>query len=349
MRFKEFNQALKEYENPADAKEKIIATVSGLEADSEEDAKIIDRIYRIISSDDISSKLKSAFSATTQDDPFKLDTFIKTISQSIFNSEVNYKNLNNFLDKLEADKAVNLSVFSKPGTGSLDAIFNGDNTAVNVFTSLQNLGSGKKQKGPGEYALALMSSNITLLQQEGDLNVKGAGKIEVKAETTSGGGRLGEGGPSNKVAKEFWSKLPSIAAHQGKGLGLSNFVTYLSRDLPLNDAEKRKTRQDMLTNWYSQIFSNPKPIVEALMQDDPVKAELDYGKANFELYKESYGWDVLFVINFPQGKYAVSQTGDDFAALRQSRQFGSFSISVIPSSARPSEVFAQISMTKSKT
>jgi len=348
MRFREF-KIIKEYEDPSDAKEKIISKVSGLEADNEEDAKILDKIYRIISSDSISSKISDAFSITTQDDPFKIDTFLKTISQSIFNAEVNYKSLDSFLDKLEADKAVNLSAFGKSGTGSLDTLFNGDNTAVNVFTALQNLGTGKKQKGPGEYALAVMSSNITLLNQEGDVNIKGVGKLEVKAETTSGGGRLGDGGPSNKVAKEYWSKLPSIAEHEGKGLGLSNFVSYLARDLPLNDPDKRKTRQKMLTDWYSQIFSNPAPIVEALMQDDPAKAELDYGKANFELYKQNYGWDVLFVINFPQGKFAVCRTGEDFAALRQSKQFGSYSISVIPSSARPSEVFAQISMTKSKT
>ena len=38
-----------------------------------------------------------------------------------------------------------------------------------------------------------MSDKIALRMAEGDLDIEGAGRVEVKAETTKGGGRLGEG------------------------------------------------------------------------------------------------------------------------------------------------------------
>lgn len=348
MRYSEFRKTLIEYDSLDTARDQIIATISGLSAENEEDAKMLDRIFKIISSEGIGSKIKDAFTATTRDEYFSIDPFLKKITQDIYNVDSDYKSLSAFLDRLESDQVVNLGVFSKAGAGSLSAMFNNDATAVKVFDELKLLGAGKKQKGPGEYALAMMSTKISLRDEEGDLDIDGAGKVEMKAETTSGGGRLGDGGPSNPVAKKYWSALPSIAAHPGKGLGLGNFVRYLAVDLPLNDPEKKKQRESMLTEWYKGIFKNPAPIVKALMQDDPVQAEKDYGRANFEMYKESYGWDTLLVINYPMQKYFVCKTGDDFVRLKDSKQLGSFSISVIPSAARPSEVFAQLSMTKAK-
>ena len=41
-------------------------------------------------------------------------------------------------------------------------------------------------------------------------------------------------------------------------------------------------------------------------------------------------------------------TGDDFVRMKEAGHFGSFSISVVPSSARPSEVYCQLSLTKAK-
>ena len=70
--------------------------------------------------------------------------------------------------------------------------FDGDETATKIFQAMATLGAGKKQKGPGEYALAMLSNRIALKPDGGDIAVDGKG-IEVKAETTKGGGRLGEG------------------------------------------------------------------------------------------------------------------------------------------------------------
>ena len=57
------------------------------------------------------------------------------------------------------------------------------------------------QKGPGEYGLARLSNKIRLASGEGDLEIEGIGKVELKAATSSTGGRIGYGGGSPK-AKE---------------------------------------------------------------------------------------------------------------------------------------------------
>lgn len=347
MRALEF---LKEYTNLQTAQQDIIATVSGLSVNNERDAELIDRIYKIVNDDSMKDKIAKAFSAPVKDENFNLAPLLTKVTQLIFHVDTDYQKLNAFLTKLEKGNVVDVAVLKKPGVGNINSFFAGDETATKVFKALAEVGAGKKQKGPGEYALAMLSNQIQLRGSEGDLDVAGFGKLEVKAETTSGGGRLGEGGPSNPVAKKYWSVLPSIATHMetNKGLGIGNFVRYLAIDLPLNDAEKKKERQDLLTKWYSQIFADPSGIVEAFMQDDPMVAESMYGRANFESYKANYGWDGLLAINFNTGKYGMCVSGNDFVKLKEAKHFGSFSISVIPSAARPSEVYAQLSMTKAK-
>lgn len=343
-------EILTEYTNLQTAQQDIIATVSGLSVANERDAELIDRIYKIVNDDNMKDKIAKAFSAPVKDENFNLAPLLTKVTQLIFHVDTDYQKLNAFLTKLEKGNVVDVSVLKAPGVGNITSFFSGDETATKIFKALAEVGAGKKQKGPGEYALAMLSNQIQLRNSEGDLDVAGFGKLEVKAETTSGGGRLGEGGPSNPVAKKYWSVLPSIATHMetNKGLGIGNFVRYLAVDLPLNDAEKKKQRQDLLTNWYSQIFSDSNAIVQAFMQDDPVVAESMYGRANFESYKANYGWDGLLSVNFNTGKYGMCITGNDFVKLKEQKHYGSFSISVIPSAARPSEVFAQLSMTKAK-
>ena len=312
--------------------------------------QILDKIYRTLHDKGISSKVALAFGPPTADDSFSVEPLLKTLTRMIFHAGVDYKSLDAFLDRLAKGNVVDVSVLTRAGVGSVRDFFGGDETATKVFQSMATLGAGKKQKGPGEYALAMLSNQIKLKHQGGDIDVNGT-SIEVKAETTKGGGRLGEGGPTNAVAKEYWSVLPSIAEHfaaGSKGLGIGKFVGYLALDLPLNDPEKKRQRQDMLTKWYNQLFPNAAPFVQAFMQDDARTAEKMYGKANFDSYKNNYKWDGLLSINFPSLKYVMISTGDEFVNMKESGHFASFSISVVPSAARPSEVYCQLSLTKAK-
>ena len=331
-------------------KKAIISRVSGLEADNEDDLKLLDRIYRTLHDKDISNKVLASFGPPTADDTFSIEPLLKTLTQIIFHAGVDYKSLNEFLDRLSSGNVVDIPKLITPGVGKVSDFFGGDQTTTNIFQAMATLGAGKKQKGPGEYALAMLSNKIKLKQENGDLEVDGKG-IEVKAETSSGGGRLGEGGPTNPVAKQYWSQVPSIAEHfnqGGKGLGLKRSIGYLALDFPLNDPEKKKQRLDLATKWFSQVHKNAGPFAESLMTDDPVQAERMYGKANFDSYKANYGWDGLLAINFPNLKYVMVNTGDEFVKMAEAGHFASLSISLVPSSARPSEVYAQLSLSKAK-
>ena len=68
----------------------------------------------------------------------------------------------------------------------------------------------------------------------------------------------------------------------------------------------------------------------------PKRAELMYGKANFDSYKENYGWDGLLIkLTLPKFEICPVNTGDDFVKMREAGHFGAYGISIIPSSARP--------------
>ena len=61
-------------------------------------------------------------------------------------------------------------------------VFKGDAVAINAFTELKNYGTGKTQKGPGEYALAMLSDKIRLASGKGDTYIKGIGNVEIKTD-----------------------------------------------------------------------------------------------------------------------------------------------------------------------
>jgi hypothetical protein len=89
-----------------ETKQAIIAKISGLQADNEQDAEILDRIFRTLHNDDISGKIAQAFGPPTEDDTFQLEPLLKTLTQIIFHAGVNYKSLSTFLSKLETSLAV---------------------------------------------------------------------------------------------------------------------------------------------------------------------------------------------------------------------------------------------------
>ena len=71
------------------------------------------------------------------------------------------KDQNGFLKKLEGGGAIDIGALSQP-TNSFNAVFGGDAVAMKAFNALKGYGVGEKQKGPGEFALAMMSNKIRL-------------------------------------------------------------------------------------------------------------------------------------------------------------------------------------------
>ena len=311
---------LREYSDLDQAKGDIITKIQNLQIDSDKDAKLLDRIYKLLSSDNLAPVIRNAFLQSTADDNLKnVDNVIKDLSKVVYTIESDYKKINNFLSNLEkTGSAIDTDAMISPGTQSFNTIFKGDEVGIKAFKALKSYGK----------------------------------EVEVKAEAGKGGGRLGQGGPAHNQAKSFWSKLPSFNKHfnelGGSYVGLANAIKYLDQDLPLNNTKAKNNRQKMLQQYFSPYFKNVNDIVKAYMQSDPKMAEKLYAAANYENYKAIDNFAGILIVNFAQEKTTYFESGSDLIKMRDAGMLKSFGISFIPSNSRPPEIFAQLSMSSAK-
>lgn len=354
------NQFIREYEDLSAEKENIIKTISGLDASNEEQAAMLDRIWKLLNSQNFSSKIDQAFAVTTADEYMQaatLDGHRKNVAEIISRLDSDYGALSGFLKKLEGGGAVNISELAKP-VNTFNAIFGGDAVAMKAFDALKGYGVGEKQKGPGEFALAMMSNKIRLAQGEGDTEIDGIGKVEVKAAMGSkgSGGRLGHGGPSQenqlKVLEKYEERIPNmlagIRAKAGGTIGIGPFVNGLNAELPAGQGDNSAVRQQIVSELLTPTFGNfANNIAKAFQGEDRTVIENAYVKNNFEWYKARDKFDAYLLVSFTYGKTGMGRTGDDIIKMKEAGHLGSFAISIIPSKAAPREVFAQISVNNS--
>jgi hypothetical protein len=170
-----------------------------------------------------------------------------------------------------------------------------------VFEALKQVTFGTA-KGPGEFALAVLSPHIKITGK-GDLNI-GDAVIEVKAsagkEVSSGGGRLGTPGLLDHrgvdviIDKAVGGQLKKIAP---SGLTLNGFVKLLGT----LDSSKRKP---LATKVFSTIFSgkaDTSALASAAASGGEAAAK-EYVKANYQAYKEQSGFKGLMIMNFALGE-----------------------------------------------
>ena len=344
---------LREYDDLSAEKKNIIARISQLKAENETDADLLDRIYKLLNSETIKPNIANAFRGPLEDDNFgNVDDIVKELTKIVFAIESDYKKISLFLTKLEKQKgAINIGKLTSVGVTTFAEIFDNDDVAIKAFYALKRFGVGQKQKGPGEYALAVLSNKIKILQAGGDVSIDGK-LVEVKASIGSSGGRLGMGGPTNAQGRKYWEGVsPSIVQHFAGGqktLGLSTFLSAMNNDYPLSDPAKRTQRQTILNNWFTKVFDNGGDIANAFMQEDLASVQSAYVRANYESYKAKDNFQGLLVLSYGAGKTAYAESPDDLINLFKAGHLASPSISVVPSNSSPREVFTQISLTKAK-
>ena len=368
-----------EYEDLSREKQSIIDRVSKLDpSPGTPEAALLDRIYRILGTEDISTKISAAFTpamadeTTLSDKAKQLHTI--NLTKIILNLDSDYPAMDAFLKRMEKGGVIDISQLTQP-INSFNKIFNGDPVAINAFNAFKLYGVGQKQKGPGEFALAMLSNQIKLAAV-GDLEISGIGKVEVKAETTKGGGRLGDSGSSQgqqmAILEKYAEYIPSfiayLAALRGGSISVSGFVQKLNEELPITgtqDAtdeegnvikkgipgpEAKKLRvqiaSDLLTPTFNEYGA---AIASKFDQESASIIEYEYVKQNFEWYKKRDGFDAFLLINFPRQKTMTIESGDDVATARKNNQLVSFSIGMIGTKSGASrEQFAQMSMSASK-
>lgn len=356
MRYKE----LLEYEDLAKEKEQIIQTISGMTADNPEEADLLDRIWKVLNSGTISTNIDTAFGIPLQDermgDKEKL-VIRQDMTRIISSIESDYKTMNNLLKRLENEGGVvNIEELKKP-MNTFSSIF-GDAAASTAFRKLAAYGVGKKQKGPGEYGLACLSNKVRLAEGEGDLEIDGIGKVELKAAMSSSGGRIGYGGGSQKakraVLEKYAERIPTVIGAigaKGGSLGLGPFMAALNTDLPTNDPNNQKIRKALMLDLLQMDMENyAGPVADKIATTEDVsQVELAYLAQNFEWYKNRDNFDALLLMSIPNQKTAMLRNANDLAAFRQGGHAGGLSISIIPTQAGAGrEQWAQLTLNKAK-
>jgi len=348
---------LVEYEDLGQEKEQIISTISGLSADNQDEANLLDRIWKILNSGTISTNIDNAFDIPLQDENMgdKEKLLVRQDMTKIFSTiESDYKTMDTLLKRLEQGGAVDVGALSKP-LNTFSAVF-GDEVGSSAFRKLAAYGVGKKQKGPGEYGLACLSNKIRLAAGEGDLEVDGIGKVELKAAMSSSGGRIGYGGGSQKakraVLEKYKEKLPTVIGAigaKGGSLGLGPFMNALNTDLPTSEPNNQKIRKALMLDLLQMDMENyAGPIADKVATtEDASQVELTYLAQNFEWYKNRDNFDALLLMSIPNQKTAMLRNANDLAAFRQGGHAGGLAISIIPTQAGAGrEQWAQLTLNK---
>ena len=350
-----------EYDDLGKEKAVIIKTVSGLDATDKQQAAVLDRIYKILNSGQISTNIDVAFTKPLVDENLpeaEKAKVRKDMTRIIAGLEEDYGSMKKFLDRLEsAGGVVNVKELSKP-LNTFANVF-GDNVSTAAFITLANYGVGKKQKGPGEYALACLSNKIKLAEGEGDLQIAGIGKVELKAALSSSGGRIGYGGGSqkskraviNKYAKYIPTVMERLNAGRGGSISIRPFIDALNTDLPTNKPNNVKVRKALMTELLTMDLEKfAGPVIDKFatsMNFDEIETE--YLKQNFAWYKDRDDFDALLLMHVPNRKTAMIRNAEDLVAFRNSGHANATSISIVPTQAGAGrEQWAQLTLNKAK-
>ena len=352
---------INEYDDLGKEKQTIIKTISGLDATDKDQAVVLDRIYKILNSGQISTNIDVAFSKPLVDENLPEAEKIKIrkdMTKIIAGLEQDYGSMNKFITRLERDGGVvNVAELAKT-LNTFENVFS-DEVTTAAFITLANYGVGKKQKGPGEYALACLSNQIKLAEGEGDLQINGIGKVELKAALSSAGGRIGYGGGSQKakraVIEKYAQYLPTVLARLNAGGGgsisIRPFIDALNTDLPTNTPFNVQIRKALMTDLLVMDLEKfAAPVVDKFatsMNFDEIETE--YLKQNFAWYKDRDDFDALLLIHVPNRKTAMIRSADDLVAFRNSGHANATSISIVPTQAGAGrEQWAQLTLNKAK-
>jgi hypothetical protein len=163
-----------------------------------------------------------------------------------------------------------------------------------VFNALKQTTFGGA-KGPGEFALAVLSPKIKITGK-GDLNI-GDKVIEVKANAKGSGGRLGTPGmlAVDNIRQILTPYMTEYMVPKGAGLNLNKLPELLNKN-KLNPGQKK----ELCSTLFNYIFKGEVDISELVNSivsgKDPTPY---YVKANYEIYRKKSGFTGMLLVNFP--------------------------------------------------
>ena len=323
-------QFLREYQDPAQAKQEIISAVDGLDPSDEEQLKLIDRVYSLVNKTGVVDRFLPIVQSKLAGE-YK-DEALKTITAKIVSSDrLNLEQKNQFLDLFQANKCVNANTFIKDGHYGISDIFNGP-LVEQMFLEFIDFGAGQARAGKGEHALAILSQDITQ-KGTGDIDVNGVA-VELKVSssmTSTGSGRMGEGGISKDRGLAAFAKFEElnepVQAYFSSGKKTMNveLFTKMCNDIEFQPGRREALGKevfnmffqqfgDMIVNVFKQPNANPAKVLDA------------YIEANFEWYKANPDmggkWNNISSLALSTASMVTCSSGRNVVQMMRQGQIG---------------------------
>ena len=357
-----------EYDNLDKAKANILDQIANLDTSDENSIKVLDRVFRNLNSEQSGTTINAAFSSDTgplADEDWSDSVkqgHILNVAKIISNVDTDYNALMGFLKKLEKGKALDVSVFGKKHS-TFSELCGGDPIAIKILHSLMMYGKDQKRAGAGEFALAMLSPKIKMAPGEGDLVING-GTVELKAETSQGGGRMGSGGPARddqiKVLQKYAEHIPEIIeafpdGNRGKSVQVGPFLTnWLDKYLPVGGkspagGDNTQIRQALATDMFALTFGQPYAGIMGKAFGQPnrqVSVKTMIGQ-NYEWYKARDNFSLFVVISFKSERLTMIRNGEEMAEAFASGSLSGGGAAFIHT-GQPSECFAQMNIPYAK-
>lgn len=196
-----------------------VRKVQRINAKMNADPAFIDELWNIVSTKvstdegGLESRIVKALqpeNTSPEDDQTYGAGFLQGLVDAIEKTEGTVEEKIAFAQTLGSVDHIDTNALMQPLSGWSDWLGKGTPFAQRLFDTMFNFAPFRSDnKGPGEFALAILSPRITLKGAKGDIDVNGT-PIEVKAGMTSSGGRLS---PTTGTLgmlhgnKEFWASL----------------------------------------------------------------------------------------------------------------------------------------------
>ena len=260
-----------------------------------QDQELLDKIYTVLNKSGLTDRIAGTLKRETDTEGYVAD-----ITKIIIDTDGTYQEKHAFIEGFPTGY-VNIELMLSGRRVKFDELLDKNAFVRRVFDALKRVTFGTA-KGPGEFALAVMSPHIRITGK-GDLNI-GEQVIEVKAsagkDVSSGGGRLGTPGllHSDNVESIIVKHLkikPAEAYPQGN-LGLGGIVE-LANTVPFD------VRRALAKELFSYIFhglAKIGPLVSEFVAGNDIRDE--YIAANYEAYRADSEFDGIMIMNFALGQ-----------------------------------------------
>jgi hypothetical protein len=258
------------------------------QVDKTSDEELLDKIYTVLNQTNLVDRISGTLERETDTSGYVAD-----LTKLIIDTPGTYKEKHDFVLGFP-NGYINVKAMLSGQRVKFDELITGGPFVFRVFEALKGITFGTA-KGPGEFALAVMSPHIKITGK-GDLNIKDK-VVEVKANLGKAGGRLGTPGSLNaENVAAIISKHTQVpeAKLKSNNLGLGGLVILCQN---LSSTQRSALGKEL----FDYIFGgevDTSGLVSALAAGDEARLKKEYTKTNYMHYQHETNYTGLMLMNF---------------------------------------------------